>query len=229
MDTVENPPASNAGPRSRLTALILAFNVILLGVPPLQDVRPRLTPSGGVSVSLANGTLSPMIDLSLRYPGGKLDLPRLNVGERVGHPIADVKEFDATLTFKDEDGHAFKETVHIRPMDEFLILIEVRPVLEPSAVKTAEGAELKVVRASASKVRVTTAYQAPGHLQLGGRTRRCPPPQSSAVATSPAAGRDPTISRRTLSINGDARDDSQTRRAPRPAGVADGLGRRRRG
>ena len=32
MDTVENPPASNAGPRSRITALILAFNVILLGV-----------------------------------------------------------------------------------------------------------------------------------------------------------------------------------------------------
>ena len=46
-------------------------------------------------------------------------------------------------------------------MDEFLVLIEVLPVLEPSTVKTAEGAELKVVRASASKVRIITAYQAP--------------------------------------------------------------------
>jgi hypothetical protein len=159
--TVENSSASKAGSRSRLTGLILAFNVILLGVLLYKTYGRALTPSGGVSVSLANGTLSPMIDLSLQYPGGKLDLPRLNAGERVGHPIADVKEFDATLTFKDEDGQAFKETVRIRPLDEFLILIEVLPVLEPATVETAGGAEMKVVKASPSKVRIITAYQAP--------------------------------------------------------------------
>jgi len=102
-----------------------------------------------------------MIDLTVTYPGGKLSLARLGPGEGVGQPIANVREFDISLTFKDEDGHNFSETVHIKPWDELLILIKVFPVLEPSTVTTADGKEQKVLRASPSKVRIINAYQGP--------------------------------------------------------------------
>ncbi|WP_435008653.1 hypothetical protein P12x_005863 [Tundrisphaera lichenicola] len=160
MGTVENP-GPKAGPRSRIAVLLVVFNVILLGSLLYKTFGRALTPSGGVSVSLTNGLLTPMVDLRLEYPGGKLELPRINPGERVGHSIANVKGFDAILTFKDEAGHAFRETISVQPLDEFLILIEVLPVLEESTLTTADGAEVEVIKASTSKVRVITAYQAP--------------------------------------------------------------------
>ena len=55
MGTVEHSPsAEGPGSRSRITALILGFNVILLGALLYKTFGRALTPSGGVSVSLAN-------------------------------------------------------------------------------------------------------------------------------------------------------------------------------
>jgi hypothetical protein len=42
-----------------------------------------------------------------------------------------------------------------------LILVFVEPVLEGSVIKTAEGKEEKVLKASPSKVRLVAAYQRP--------------------------------------------------------------------
>ena len=158
--TVESAPRTS-GSKSRIHFFIFALNLILLVALLYKTYGRALTPSGGVSVAIFNDTLSPMIDLSVTYPGGKLNLARLGAGERVGQPIANVKEFDATLTFKDEEGHTFSETVHIKPLDELLILIDVLPVLDPSTVTTADGKEQKVLRASISKVRIITSYQGP--------------------------------------------------------------------
>ena len=42
-------------------------------------------------------------------------------------------EFDATLTFKDEAGHVYKETFPIKPVGEFLINLYILPVWEESS------------------------------------------------------------------------------------------------
>ena len=68
-------------------------------------------------------------------------------------------EFDATLTFKDEAGHVFKETFPIKPVGELLINLYVMPVWEESAARTADGAEDKVFKPSPSRVRILPSYQ----------------------------------------------------------------------
>jgi len=141
--------------------MLTGLNLILLGVLLYKTYGRQLTPSGGVAIALINNTPGPMLEMSLEYPGGKLALPNLGPTQQVGQPIPDVREFDATLSYKDEGGHAYKEKVHIKPHEELLILIFVEPVLERSTAKTAEGKDETVYKPVASKVRVTTAYQRP--------------------------------------------------------------------
>jgi len=147
--------------RNRIVVFITVLNLILLVGLLYKTFGQALTPSGGVAVTLANETFTPMIDMSLQYPGGKVDLPRIDPQQGVGLPIADVREFDATLTFKDKDNHEYKETFHIKPLGENLIRIYVQPVLEESLIKTADGKEETLLKASKSRVRILTSYQAP--------------------------------------------------------------------
>jgi len=153
--------ATKSKPRSRVLALILFLNFVLLAFFLYNTFGRSLTSSGGVAIALTNETFTPMIGMSLRYPGGKLDIPRLNPKEQVGHPIPNVGEFDATLTFKDAADHDYKETFHVKPLGDNLILLFIQPVLEESAIKTADGKEEKVLKASPTKVRILTSYQGP--------------------------------------------------------------------
>jgi hypothetical protein len=153
--------AARARPKSRMVLLVTFLNVVLLGGLLYKTFGQALTPSGGVAIALFNNTPMAMNDLALEYPGGKLSLPSLGPAQQVGQPIADVREFDATLSYKDEDGNAYKETVHVKPLDELLILVYVEPVLTKSVVKTAEGKDESVFKAVPSKVRIFTAYQRP--------------------------------------------------------------------
>jgi len=147
--------------KNRVAGILIFLNLILLGALLYKSYLQALTPSGGVSITLNNDTLGPMIAMSLQYPGGKLDIPRIEPQQGVGLPIRDVNEFDATLTFKDESGHDYKETFHIKPLGEYLIRIYVQPVLEESVIKTADGKEEKVLKASTSRVRILPSYQGP--------------------------------------------------------------------
>jgi len=147
--------------KNQVALALIFLNLILLAALLYKTYGQSLTPSGGVAITLNNDTLTPMLNMSLQYPGGKLDLPRIDPNQGVGLPIRDVNEFDATLTFKDEAGHDYKETFHIKPLGEYLIRIYVLPVLEESVIKTADGKEEKVLKASTSRVRVLPSYQGP--------------------------------------------------------------------
>jgi len=151
--------AADAKPKSRIMLLVTLLNVILLGwLLYTTFVRP-LTPSGGSMIAIINDTPSPMIDMSFSYPGGNLPIGRVDPKQSVGSPVQNPGEYDATLTFKDEAGHAYREDFHIKPIDELLIKIYVLPVWEEAMVKTADGTEEKVFKRSRSRVRILPSYQ----------------------------------------------------------------------
>lgn len=89
-------------------------------------------------------------------------MPELGVRGQIAHSVTNLADFDATLSFKDEQGHPFKEKVHVRPYEGMLVLLDVQSILSTSVVKTSEGTEETVVKASPTKVAVTRSYQRPG-------------------------------------------------------------------
>jgi hypothetical protein len=146
-------------PKSRVLFLITLLNLILLGWLLYTTFGQSLTPSGGASIVLINDTQSPMVGVSLSYPGGTIDLARIEPKQRIGSPVHNPGECDATLTFKDEAGHAYKETFRITPVGELLINIYILPVWEETIIKTADGTEEKVFKPSPSRVRILPSYQ----------------------------------------------------------------------
>jgi len=100
-----------------------------------------------------------MIDMSFSYPGGNLPVGRVEPKQSVGSPVQNPGEYDATLTFKDEAGHAYREKFHVKPIGELLINIYVLPVWEEAIVKAADGTEEKVFKRSPSRIRILPSYQ----------------------------------------------------------------------
>ena len=140
---------------------MLLNGVLLLGLL-YKNFGESLASETGVTVSLMNHTAGPMLDVVFEYPGGKLELPEIEARGQVGHSIMKLSDFDATLSFKDEQGHSFKEIVTIGPYDGLLLLLSVQPVLETTVVKTADGKDETVIKASPDKVFVMKSYQKPG-------------------------------------------------------------------
>lgn len=145
--------------KSRIAFFVIVLNLILLAVLLYRTFGRSLTPGGGISFALINATPAPMLDVTLQYPGGKLSIPRLNPSQQVGQPVAYGSEFEATLSYKDEENHPHQNKFIIRPLDELLVLIYVLPVMEETVIKAADGIDQKVYKISPSKSRVSTAYQ----------------------------------------------------------------------
>lgn len=151
--------APETGKSKRLLGMIFILNLILLGSLLYVTFARSFLPGGGVSVVLANDMLSPMLDLSMSYPGDTFALPRLDARKSVGFPIPVSGPFDVTLTFKDEQGNTIKQSFAIKPVGEFLVVIHVLPEFEETTVKSAEGKEEKLFKPSTTKVRVLTTFQ----------------------------------------------------------------------
>src|SRR4051794_38328118 len=101
--------AAGPRPKSRVLLLITLLNAILLGWFLYSTFGKSLATGEGVSITLINETPFALVDLSLRHPGGSFDLVRIEPNQRIGNPLRNPGEFESTLTFKDEAGHAFKE------------------------------------------------------------------------------------------------------------------------
>ncbi len=151
--------ASGRSTAKRMLVLLFALNVIILCSLLYSQFGRALTPSGGVSFVLANDTLTPMLEVSMSYPGGNFTLPRLDPKKSVGNPITLGSPFEATLSFKDEKGNTIKQVFMIKPLGELLIVIHVLPELEEAVVKAQDGTEEKIIRPAASKVKILTTYQ----------------------------------------------------------------------
>jgi hypothetical protein len=151
-----------ANPKSRLVLLITLLNVILLGGLLYKMYGEALPSTGGVTLDLINHMPGPMLDVEFEYPGGKLALARIEARGDVGHSVTDLDEFEATLSFKDEQGHSYRTKVPVQAYGGLLALLAVQPILETTTVKTAEGKEEAVVKASPDKVFVVRSYQKPG-------------------------------------------------------------------
>jgi len=168
MDQRVEPREAAAGvtpakPKSRIILLVTLLNVVLMGGLLYKIFGESLSSSNeGVTLALINYTAGPMLDVTFEYPGGKLAMPKIGVREQVGHSVSNIADFDATLRFKDEQGHVYKETVPVRAYNGLLLLLAVQPILETSVIKTAEGKEETVVKASPDKVFVVKSYQKPG-------------------------------------------------------------------
>jgi hypothetical protein len=103
-----------------------------------------------------------MLDLSFEYAGGKLAVPRRNLRDQIAHSVANLADFDAALSFRDEQGRPYQENVRVRSYGWMLVLLDVQAILETSVGKTSEDKEESVVKASPTKVLVMTSYQSPG-------------------------------------------------------------------
>jgi hypothetical protein len=103
-----------------------------------------------------------MLDVVLEYPGGKLEVPRLEMRDQVGHSISRLSDVDATLSFQDDQGHSYKQSIPIRPYDSLLLLLGVQPVLKTEFITTSDGKEEAVVKVSPDTIFVTRSYQKPG-------------------------------------------------------------------
>jgi len=145
-----------------VVALITLLNLILLAGLLYTTFGQSLTSSAGVTFALINSTPGPMLNLAFEYPGGKLTAPKLGARDQIAHSVMNVSDFDATLSFRDERGHPFKQNVRVRPYSGMLVLLDVQPVLETSVIKTSEGNEETVLKASPTKILVTRSYQRPG-------------------------------------------------------------------
>jgi hypothetical protein len=150
------------GKKSRLVPLLVLMIVVLLGGLLYQGSDKYLAGVGGVTIDLINDTPGPMLDVLFEYPGGKFTLPSLGPQGEVGHSIPSLADFDATLSFKNEQGQQYKETVRVRPYNGMLALLTVQAILETSVVKTAEGKEETMLKASAKKIFNVRSYQRPG-------------------------------------------------------------------
>jgi len=153
---------TGTGTKSRVVPLLVVLNLIVLGGLLYQSFGRSLMPGSGATIDLINNTPGPMLDMVFEYPGGKLTQSKLDPRQGIGHSIPNLGDFDATLSFKDEQGHPFKEPVRVRPYNGMLVLLAVESVLETAVVKTADGKEETVVKASPNKVFVLRSYQRPG-------------------------------------------------------------------
>jgi hypothetical protein len=151
-----------ARPRSRVAALITLLNLILMAGLLYKTFGQSLSPSEGVTFALINSTAGPMLDLAFEYPGGKLSVRELGVRNQVAQSVTDVADFEGTLSFKDEQGHSYREKVRVRPYADMLVLLNVQPILQTSLVKTSDGKEEAVIQASSTRVLVVRSYQKPG-------------------------------------------------------------------
>jgi hypothetical protein len=160
---MEAPDAVSARPHSvsRISRLLLLLNVILLGCLLYTNFGRALTPSGGVSLILANDLPWAITELKLSYPGGSFTLPQLESRKEVGTSVSQPRRFDATISFKGPGGVTCQETFPIKPLDELLIAVHILPILEESVIKSAESTEGKIFKPSPSHVRILTSYQGP--------------------------------------------------------------------
>ncbi|WZP00863.1 hypothetical protein EP7_002518 [Isosphaeraceae bacterium EP7] len=159
----EVPPQPVVAPPSRMPLLMLGLiNLALLAALLVTSGRvklPSVMPGVGASLVVLNETLAPMLEMTLTYPGGNFPIPRLDAGKSVGSPVNVPGECKATLSFRDEDGNPYTQEFTIKPVGDFLILIYVLPVLEPSEVELAGGSRQKVLVPSRTKARVLVSYQ----------------------------------------------------------------------
>jgi hypothetical protein len=151
--------APSRGPLLLLGLINLALLAALLVTSGRVKLPSGLISSAGASVVVLNETSSPMVEMTLTYPGGTLPIARLDAGKSVGSPINVPGECKATIAFRDEEGHPFTQEFTIKPVGDFLILIYILPVLEPSEVELAGGGRQRVLAPSNEKVRVLVSYQ----------------------------------------------------------------------
>jgi hypothetical protein len=153
-DTTEKKAKSN----TRLLLMSAGLNLFLAGYLIYKFTVPEGTPSGGVTVDLVNEMPCAITDIVFEHPRGKLELPKLDVYQQVAIPIENVGDFDATLSFKDKAGNAFKEKVRLQPFSDQMLLVFIKPQFEEAVVKTAEGKEETVVKWSPKKVHLEAAF-----------------------------------------------------------------------
>jgi hypothetical protein len=154
---------SKAEAKTRIVPLLVFLIVVLLGGLLYQNLGHYLAAITGVTVDIINFTPSPMLDVVFEYPGGKAVSARIDPRRQLGHSIPNLNEFEGTLSFKNEQGNAFKEKVSVHAYNGMMLLLEVHPLLEAATIKTADGKEEKVIKASFSKVSVEQSYQRPGY------------------------------------------------------------------
>jgi hypothetical protein len=154
--------ATTAKPKSRALLLLTVLNLVVLGGLLYKSFGEGLMPGSGVTINLLNNTPGPMLDMVFEYPGGKLTQPKVDAQQGVGLSIPHLGDFDATLSFKNEQGQPLKQSVRVRPYNNLLVLLAVEPVLETAVVKTADGKEETVIKAAPKKIFITRSYQRPG-------------------------------------------------------------------
>ena len=147
--------------KSRVGLLLLLLNLILVGGLLYKTFVKTVSSSGGLMLALYNDLPSAITDVNFEYPGGKFSFPELQAHGQIGTPLNYGSDFKATLSFTDEDGKPHKESFKIRLQGDLLVLVFIEPVLEESVLKTSEGKEETVLKASPTRVRIITALQAP--------------------------------------------------------------------
>lgn len=161
---MSEPATAPRGSSTRIVYWITFLNLALLGWLLYTNFGPAFSPGGGTSMVIINDTLTPMLDVTLAYPGGEFSVPRLSSGQSVGNPARFPGAFDAKLTFKDESGRAFEETFKVKPVGDLLLLVYVQPMLEPVEPEPAAGAEPpaagpRLLKASPDRVRILLSFQ----------------------------------------------------------------------
>lgn len=145
--------------KSRLLFLVTCLNLLLLGGLLYKTFGAGFHSEPGINVILINDTPAQMVDVAFEYPGGKLNLSRVAPEERIGSPVPVPGEFEAVLSYKDEAGNAFRETIPIKPVGDLSLLLYIQPVLEKSEVTTQDGKVLNVLKSSTSRIRVLPTYR----------------------------------------------------------------------
>lgn len=164
MNPGESTPEAAAGapppgPKSRIVLLVTVLNVILLGGLLYKSFGEGLSWAPGVSVVLINDTPSPLVDVTFEYPGGKVKMPRIDPKNEIGSSVQVPGEFEAVVSFKDEAGNTFRETIPIKPVGELSLLLYIQPVLEKLDVTTKDGTVMSVLQPSTSRVRVLPCFR----------------------------------------------------------------------
>ncbi|QDV38349.1 hypothetical protein [Tautonia plasticadhaerens] len=150
---------ADSRPKSyRMLILLSLLLVILAGVGFSQGIL-RLPGSYAASVLLINEIPEPINDVVFTYPGGELELARIEPYGSVGSPIyPETGEFEATLAFSIGDGPAIEKSVSARVIGDLLIELIVLPAVERDTVKTEDGQEIEILRASDSQARFVVSY-----------------------------------------------------------------------
>jgi hypothetical protein len=140
-------------------ALLVILNLILLGGMLYKTFGDKLGSGDGLTISLINDFPSPIVDVAFEYPGGKLTLPRIDPSVGISNAVQVPGDFDATLSFKDEAGNTFHESVNIQPIGELTLLLYIQPVLEKMDVTTQDGKAISVLKPSTGRARILPCYK----------------------------------------------------------------------